>query len=120
MSQPLGNNLAGSRRRTNPEPDREVKRRPNTRFAFEPDATPHQVDKTPADREAKPRAAVLPRDERSVIIRSFFGGGFGGSSHPLRRDPHYSTQLVQTLDDFARREKEGWASYWDLVTLGNR
>ncbi len=64
--------------------------------------------------------ARLPRDDRSVIIRSFFGGGFGGSSHPLRREPHYSTQLVQTLDDFARREKEGWASYWDLVTLGNR
>lgn len=64
--------------------------------------------------------ARLPRDERSVIIRSFFGGGFSGPSHPLRREPHFSTQLVQSLDDFARREKEGWASYWDLVTLGNR
>jgi hypothetical protein len=65
-------------------------------------------------------AARLPRTERSVIIRSFFGGGFAGQTHPLRREPHVSTQLVQTLDDFARREKEGWPSYWDLVTLGNR
>ena len=65
-------------------------------------------------------AARLPRNDRSVIIRSFFGGGFGGSSHPLNRPPYVSTQLVQTLDDFARREKTGWSSYWDLVTLGNR
>jgi len=65
-------------------------------------------------------AARLPRTERSVIIRSFFGGGFGGSSHPLNRQRHISTQLVQTLDDFASRQAQGWASYWDLVTLGNR
>jgi hypothetical protein len=65
-------------------------------------------------------AARLPRTERSVIIRSFFGGGFAGQSHPLRKDPHVSTQLVQTLDDFANRQREGWSSYWDLVTLGNR
>lgn len=65
-------------------------------------------------------AARLPRTDRSVIIRSFFGGGFAGQSHPLQRDPHVSTQLVQTLDDFARREKQGWSSYWELVTLGNR
>ena len=62
----------------------------------------------------------LPRTDRSVIIRSFFGGGFRGQSHPLQRDPHVSTQLVQTLDDFARRQKEGWNSYWELVTLGNK
>lgn len=64
-------------------------------------------------------AARLPRDERSVIIRSFFGGGFG-QSHPLNRPPHFSTQLVQSLDDFARRESQGWSSYWELVTRGNR
>lgn len=64
-------------------------------------------------------AARLPRDERSVIIRSFFGGGFG-QSHPLNKPDHVSTQLVQTLDDFARREAAGWQSYWELVTLGNR
>ena len=64
-------------------------------------------------------AARLPRNEHSVIIRSFFGGGFG-QSHPLNKPDHVSTQLVQTLDDFARREASGWQSYWDLVTLGNR
>ena len=64
-------------------------------------------------------AARLPRDERSVIVRSFFGGGFG-QSHPLNRPDHVSTQLVQTLADFARRKEQGWTSYWDLVTLGNR
>jgi hypothetical protein len=64
-------------------------------------------------------AARLPRDERSVIIRSFFGGGFG-QSHPLNRTGHYSTQLVQSLDDFAHRERQGWSSYWELVTQGNR
>jgi len=63
--------------------------------------------------------ARLPRDGHSVIIRSFFGGGFG-QSHPLNRPDHVSTQLVQTLEDFARREAQGWTSYWDLVTLGNR
>jgi hypothetical protein len=65
-------------------------------------------------------AARLPRNEHSVIIRSFFGGGFGGSSHPLQQPNYASAQLVQTLDDFARREQQGWSSYWDLVTLGNR
>lgn len=64
-------------------------------------------------------ASRLPRDERSVIIRSFFGGGFG-QSHPLNRPDHFSTQLVQSLDDFARREARGWSSYWELVTEGNR
>ena len=64
-------------------------------------------------------ASRLPRDRRSVIIRSVFGGGFG-QPHPLNRPPHYSTQLVQSLDDFARRESQGWSSYWELVTLGNR
>jgi hypothetical protein len=64
-------------------------------------------------------AARLPRTDRSVIIRSVFGGGFG-QSHPLSRPEHVSTQLVQTLDDFAQRESKGWSSYWALVTLGNR
>jgi hypothetical protein len=64
-------------------------------------------------------AARLPRNDNSVIIRSFFGGGFG-QSHPLNRPEHVSTQLVQTLEDFARREAAGWTSYWELVTLGNR
>ena len=64
-------------------------------------------------------AAHLPRDEHSVIIRSFFGGGFG-QSHPRNQPDHVSTQLVQTLEDFARRQATGWSSYWELVTAGNR
>ncbi len=63
--------------------------------------------------------AHLPRSPRSVMIRSFFGGGFG-QAHPLNRPPYYSTQLVQTLDDFSRRQALGWSSYWELITEGNR
>jgi hypothetical protein len=63
---------------------------------------------------------ALPRDSHSVIIRSFFGGGFG-QYHPMNNPGHVSTQLVQTLDDFADRQRRGgWASYWELVTSGNR
>jgi hypothetical protein len=38
----------------------------------------------------------------------------------LQRDAHFSTQLVQDLSDFARRQAQGWSSYWELVTEGNR
>lgn len=64
-------------------------------------------------------AARLPRTDRSLIIRSFFGGGFG-QPHPLNQPDHVSTQLVQRLADFAERERSGWSSYWEVVTLGNR
>ncbi|MGQ0643723.1 MAG: LIC_10091 family protein [Gemmatimonadaceae bacterium] len=64
--------------------------------------------------------AALPRDSRSVLIRSYFGRNFG-TPHPLARDGgmSLSTQLMQSLNDFAaRRSSGGWSSYWDLVTLG--
>jgi hypothetical protein len=65
-------------------------------------------------------AVAFPRDSRSVIIRSVFGGGYG-QHHPLTQPGHMSTQLVQTLDDFADHVKHGgWSSYWELVTQGNR
>ena len=65
--------------------------------------------------------ASLPHDRRSVIIRSYFGGGSGGQSHPLARDGYYSTQLVQLVNDFVQRQRNGgWTSYWELVTAGNR
>jgi hypothetical protein len=64
-------------------------------------------------------AARLPRDDRSLLIRSVFGGGFA-QAHPRNRPPHVSTQLVQPLADFAAREARGWGSYWELVTAGNR
>lgn len=66
-------------------------------------------------------AAGLPRNARSVLIRSFFGRNFG-TPHPLARDngASLSTQLMQLLNDFAARQAAGgWASYWDLVTLGS-
>ncbi|MGH8310164.1 MAG: hypothetical protein ACRETX_10280, partial [Steroidobacteraceae bacterium] len=65
--------------------------------------------------------AALPRNGRSVLIRSYFGRNFG-TPHPLARDGgiSLSTQLMQTLKDFAARHNAGgWSSYWDLVTLGS-
>jgi len=65
--------------------------------------------------------AGLPRSARSVLIRSYFGRNFG-TPHPLARDngASLSTQLMQRLNDFAARQAAGgWASYWDLVTLGS-
>ena len=65
--------------------------------------------------------AGLPRNARSVLIRSYFGRNFG-TPHPLARDngASLSTQLMQSLNDFAARQAAGgWESYWDLVTLGS-
>ncbi len=62
----------------------------------------------------------FPRTSHSVIIRSVFGGGYG-QRHPKNQRGHMSTQLVQTVDDFADRLGHGgWSSYWEVVTLGNR
>jgi hypothetical protein len=62
----------------------------------------------------------LPRDKRSVIIRSFFGVGYGygmGGSHPLNVAGHYSTQILQTLDAFVSTyESGGVRSYYDLIS----
>jgi hypothetical protein len=60
--------------------------------------------------------AALPRNARSVMIRSYFGGTFG-ASHPHAVPGFFSTQTLQTLDSFARSSKAGQlASYWDVVT----
>ena len=57
----------------------------------------------------------LPRDERSVIIRSYFGGGYPGS-HPQAAAGYYSTQLLQRLDTFAAAiAAGGYRSYRELV-----
>jgi hypothetical protein len=40
---------------------------------------------------------ALPRDERAVMIRSYFGGGYG---HPEATQEYYATQLVQRLSRF--------------------
>jgi hypothetical protein len=62
---------------------------------------------------------ALPRDSRSVIIRSYFGGGFYGS-HPQSVPGYFSTQLLQTVDTFASESaKGGYATYIDLVSKHN-
>ncbi len=60
--------------------------------------------------------AALPHDERSVIIRSFFGRGFR-SRHPQAVAGYYSTQLLQTVESFVTEYVGGgYVSYVDVVT----
>lgn len=55
----------------------------------------------------------LPRDEKSVIIRSYFSRRV---RHPEAVPGYVSTQLVQALDDFAADQANGgYRSYYDLV-----
>jgi hypothetical protein len=62
---------------------------------------------------------TLPRDARSVIIRSYFGGGFYGS-HPQSVPGYFSTQLLQTVESFASEAaRGGYATYIDLVSKHN-
>jgi len=56
-------------------------------------------------------ALALPRNNRSVIIRSFFRG-----AHPRRRPGFLSTQLVQRMDAFSEAWESGeLRSYGQLV-----
>lgn len=58
----------------------------------------------------------LPIDDKSVIIRSYFSGGFG-YSHPQSVSGYYSTQLLQTIDSLVKEYANGgYDSYSDLVT----
>ena len=61
--------------------------------------------------------AALPRDRRSVIIRSYFGTGPGGP-HPDALPGHVSVQLLQRIDDFAAESSagDGYRSYRQLVS----
>ncbi len=57
----------------------------------------------------------LPRNERSVIIRSYFNGTWG-YAHPQTVSGFYSTQLLQTMDSFVKEYSAGgYQSYTDLV-----
>lgn len=59
--------------------------------------------------------AALPRDSRSVIIRSYFGGFRG--AHPFAVPGYPSTQLLQTIDAFVAGQAAGtMPSYLELVT----
>jgi hypothetical protein len=61
----------------------------------------------------------LPRDSRSVIIRSYFGGTWG-SPLPQTVSGYYSTQLFQTMDSFVKEQTSGgYQSYGDLVSKHN-
>ncbi|MCW5967795.1 MAG: hypothetical protein KIT57_04720 [Blastocatellales bacterium] len=58
----------------------------------------------------------LPTDSRSVIIRSYFGGGFGYRL-PQTVPGYYSTQLLQTIPSLLQEvARGGYDSYSDLVT----
>ncbi|MCZ6807322.1 MAG: hypothetical protein O7F08_10240 [Deltaproteobacteria bacterium] len=60
--------------------------------------------------------ATLPRTERSVIIRSYFGGRFR-YRHPEAVPGYYSVQLLQTIQSFVEEHNaRGFASYLDVVT----
>ena len=62
---------------------------------------------------------TLPYNARSVIVRSYFGGGFYGS-HPQSVPGYFSTQLLQTVDSFAQEAaRGGYATYNDLVYKHN-
>lgn len=57
--------------------------------------------------------AGLPFDDRSVIIRSYFGRGW---PHRDNVPGYYATQLLERVRDFvAERDAGGYASYLDLV-----
>jgi hypothetical protein len=61
----------------------------------------------------------LPHDTRSVIIRSYFGGGFYGP-HPQSVPGYFSTQLLQTVDTFVSESaRGGYSTYMDLVSKHN-
>ena len=62
---------------------------------------------------------TLPHDTRSVIIRSYFGGGFYGP-HPQSVPGYFSTQLLQTVDTFVSESaRGGYSTYMDLVSKHN-
>jgi hypothetical protein len=61
----------------------------------------------------------LPMQERSVIIRSVFHSTFG--THPRSVPGYLSTQLLQEIPGLLQAHSTGdLATYWELVTRGNR
>jgi hypothetical protein len=59
----------------------------------------------------------LPRDARSVIIRSCFAACRGG--HAQQVNGYYSVQMVQVVDTFASLRAAGrLQSYFDLTSIG--
>ena len=62
--------------------------------------------------------AEMPRTANSVIVRSYFAQGRGGSAdHPQHVSGFLSTQISQKMSDFVTGSQGGqFPSYWDLVT----
>jgi hypothetical protein len=60
---------------------------------------------------------TLPRNEKSVMIRSLFGGGRGGMGwHPLTVAGYNSTQILQSMDAFVAEFDAGRVrGYNDLL-----
>ena len=59
---------------------------------------------------------ALPRDERSVIVRSYFNGPYT-YQHAQWIPGYFSTQIIQTLPSFVTEfARGGYPSYIDLVT----
>ena len=59
---------------------------------------------------------TLPRNERSVIIRSYFNGPYS-YSHPQWVPGYFSTQILQAVDTFvAEYTRGGYSDYLALVT----
>ncbi len=58
----------------------------------------------------------LPRDESTVIIRSYFNNG-ASTEHPQQVTGYASAQLLQNVDSLIAEYAAGRVrSYWDLVT----
>lgn len=58
----------------------------------------------------------LPHDPESVIVRSFFGRGFG-YIHPQAVPGYHSVQLLQTIESLLDgHARESYRSYLDLVS----
>jgi len=61
-------------------------------------------------------AKTLPRNERSVIVRSYFNGPYS-YGHPQWVPGYFSTQILQTLDSFVTEYTSGgYTDYLALVT----
>ncbi len=61
-------------------------------------------------------AKTLPRNERSVIIRSYFNGPYT-YGHPQWVPGYFSTQILQTLESLVTEyAKGGYTEYLDVVT----
>ena len=57
----------------------------------------------------------LPIDSRSVIIRSYFN--YYAPAHPQAEPNHFSTQLMEHIDDLIKQCAAGGCdSYTDIVT----